>query len=168
MQALNAADWAIITVIGLSTLLSLLRGFVREAFSLLGWVAAFLVAMVFTDRFAYLLSNSIHDPTGRQIVAFAILFVATLIVVALVSKLVQSVVEFVGLGSLDRVLGMGFGLARGVFVLLAAIAVLRPAFQLERFDWWRGSQLLPHLLLMEGWFRGITGWLSALLAGVGH
>lgn len=47
MDALNAADWTIITVVGVSMILSLLRGFVREALSLLGWLLAFLIAMVF-------------------------------------------------------------------------------------------------------------------------
>jgi len=168
VEALNAADWAILTVIGLSMLLSLLRGFVREALSLVGWVLGFLVAMVFSDRLAYLLAGSIENPTGRYIVAFALLFVLTLVAVALLARLLRSFVEFAGLGGVDRVLGMAFGFARGVFLLLAAVAVARPAFQLEQFAWWRDSQLLPHLLLMEGWFRGFTGWLSGLLAGLGN
>jgi membrane protein required for colicin V production len=168
VEALNAADWAILTVIGLSMILSLMRGFIREALSLVGWVLAFLVAMVFAERLAYLLAGSIQDPTGRHIVAFAVLFVLTLIVVALLAKLLQSLVEFAGLGGLDRLLGMAFGFARGVFVLLAAVTILRPALQLEQYEWWRQSRLLPHLLLLEGWFRGLTGWLSAVLAGLGN
>ena len=168
MEALNAADWAILTVIGLSMLLSLLRGFIREALSLVGWVLAFLVAMVFSDRFAGLLSGNIDDPAGRYIVAFALLFVLTLIAVGLFSRLLQSFIEFAGLGALDRVLGMAFGFARGVFLLLAAVTITRPTFQLDQFAWWRDSLLLPHVLLMESWFRGLTGWLSGLLAGLGH
>ena len=167
VDSLNAADWAILTVVGLSTLLSLLRGFIKEALSLVGWVLAFLVALIFADRLAYLLANSIENPTGRYLVSFAGLFVLTLIAVGLLAKLLQNLVEFAGLGGLDRVLGMAFGFARGVFLVLAAITMLRPAFQLERFEWWQQSMLLPHLLLMEGWFRGITGWLSGMLAGAG-
>jgi membrane protein required for colicin V production len=167
VDSLNGADWAILIVIGLSTLLSLLRGFIKEALSLVGWVLAFVIALLFADRLAYLLSASIEDTTGRYLVAFAGLFVLTLIAVALLAKLLQSLVEFAGLGGVDRVLGMGFGFARGVFLVLAAITMLRPTLQLERFEWWQHSLLLPHLLLMEGWFRGITGWLSGLLAGSG-
>ena len=68
MDALNAADWVIITVVGLSMLISLLRGFIREALSLAGWVLGFVIAMVFSDRFAYLLTSFINDATGRYIV----------------------------------------------------------------------------------------------------
>ena len=73
MDALNAADWVIVTVVGSSMLISLLRGFVREAFSLAGWVLGFIVAMVFSDRLAYLLAGFVDDETGRHILAFALL-----------------------------------------------------------------------------------------------
>lgn len=167
VDALNSADWIIITVLGLSTLLSLLRGFIREALSLVGWVMAFLIAMVFSDRLATLLANTISDDTGRQVVAFALLFVSTLIAAALLGKLLQSLIEMAGLSVLDRLLGMAFGFARGVFILLAAVAMLRGVLDLDRFLWWQNSVLLPHLLLMEGWFRSFTTMLSAWLGGAG-
>ncbi len=168
MDALNAADWTIITVVGISMVISLLRGFVREAMSLVGWVMAFIVAMVFADRFAFLLTGSIQDETGRYVVAFASLFVLTLIAAALLARLLQSLIAFVGLGFLDRLLGMGFGFARGVFVLLAATVMLRPVVQPERFGWWQQSVLMPHLLLMEGWFRSVTGAAGGVLSGIGN
>ena len=168
MDALNAADWVIITVVGLSMLISLLRGFVREAFSLAGWVLGFVVAMVFADRLAYLLTGFINDATGRDIVAFALLFVLTLIAVALAGKLLRSLVQFAGLGLLDRVLGMAFGFARGVFILLTAVVMLRELLDLDRFGWWQSSVLLPHLLLLKDWFRQFTGMLGALLANAGN
>jgi membrane protein required for colicin V production len=168
VEALNAADWVIVTVVGLSMLTSLVRGFIREALSLAGWVLGFVVAMVFADRFAYLLSGAIADVTGRYVVAFALLFALTMIAVALFGKLLRALVEFAGLGALDRVLGMAFGFARGVFVLLAAVVMLRAVLELDRFEWWQGSVLLPHLLLLESWFRDFTGMLSAMLAGAGN
>jgi membrane protein required for colicin V production len=168
VDALNAADWVIITVVGLSMLISLLRGFIREALSLAGWVLGFVIAMVFSDRFAYLLTSFINDATGRYIVAFALLFVLTLVAVALAGKLLRSLVHFAGLGLLDRLLGMAFGFARGVFILLAAVVMLRALLDLDRFGWWQSSVLLPHLLLLESWFRQFTGMLSALLAGAGN
>lgn len=167
MDSLNAADWIILTVVSVSTLLSLLRGFIKEALSLLGWILGFLVAMVFAERFAAVLSPAIENPTGRYVVAFAVLFVLTLIAVALLAKLLQSLVAFVGLGALDRVLGLGFGFVRGVFVVLAAVVLLRPIFEPERFVWWQQSQLLPHVLLMESWFVQFTGTLREWLTGIG-
>jgi len=164
VDALNAADWVIVTVVGSSMLISLLRGFVREAFSLAGWVLGFIVAMVFSDRLAYLPGGFVNDETGRYILAFALLFVLTLIAVALAGKLLLSLVQFAGLGMLDRVLGMAFGFARGVVILLAVV-MLRELLELDSFEWWQSSVLLPHLLLLESGFRQFTGTLSALLAG---
>ena len=167
MDALNAADWVIVSVIGVSTLVSLLRGFVREAFSLAGWVLAFLAALLLSDRLAYLLSGWIADETGREVVAFALLFTSTLIAAGLCGRLLRSLVEFAGLGVFDRVLGMAFGFTRGVFVLLAAVMMLRGVLEPERFGWWQESALLPEILLLEGWFREFTHQMSSLLAGGG-
>ncbi len=168
MDALNAADWIIVSVIGVSTLASLLRGFVREAISLVGWVLAFVAAMLLSERLGYQLSAWISDETGRRVVAFVLLFVMTLIAVGLCGRLLARLIRFAGLGVFDRVLGMAFGFGRGVFVLLAAVVMLRGLLQPERFAWWQDSVLLPHLLLLEGWFREFTAVLSAWLAGAPH
>jgi len=119
---------------------------------------------VFSDRLAYLLGGFVNDETGRYILAFALLFVLTLIAVALAGKLLLSLVQFAGLGMLDRVLGMAFGFARGVVILLAVV-MLRELLELDSFEWWQSSVLLPHLLLLESGFRQFAGTLSALLAG---
>ena len=46
--------------------------------------------------------------------------------------------------------------------------MLRALLDLDRFGWWQSSALLPHLLLLESWFRQFTGVLSAWLAGAGN
>ena len=57
---------------------------------------------------------------------------------------------------------------RSFIVLLAAVVMLRPLLQPERFGWWQQSVLLPHLLLMEGWFRSITGAAGTVLSGIAN
>ena len=74
----------------------------------------------------------------------------------------------VGVGALDRLLGMAFGFAGGVLISLAVVALLGPTLQLDSYAWWQESLLLPHLLLMEGWFRNITGILRDLMIGLGN
>jgi membrane protein required for colicin V production len=165
MDTLNAADWVIVSVIGISMAISLVRGFIKEALSLAGWVLAFIVSMVFSQSLASLLAGSIENDTGRHIVAFAVLFVGTLIVTGLLAKLLQSLVESAGLGGLDRLLGMAFGFARGVLVLLALVVMLRSPLGLDRLAWWQESVLMPHLLLMESWFWTVTGVLRGFIAG---
>ena len=159
METLNAADWVMIVVVAISTLVSLLRGFVREAISVASWVLALVIALVFSDRFALLLGGQISDPLAAFLAAFAILFIATLLMGALTTYLLKALLSAAGLTGLDRALGTIFGFARGVLILLAMAVFLRPALELDQTQWWRSSALLPELLMLEGWFR----WLAELI-----
>ena len=147
----NAVDWVIIVVLTLSTALSLWRGFAREALSLAGWVAAFIIANVFGGEMASLLAGAIDNVTGRYVAAYAILFVGTLIAAGLLSKLVAQLVSFTGLTLLDRLLGMVFGFARGVILILVAVFVLRQLVPPGDLQWLHRSQLMPHLEMLAQW-----------------
>jgi membrane protein required for colicin V production len=147
----NAVDWVIIVVLILSTALSLWRGFAREALSLAGWVAAFIIANLFGGEMASLLAGAIDNVTGRYVAAYAILFVGTLIVAGLLSKLVAQLVSFTGLTLLDRLLGMVFGFARGVILILVAVFVLRQLVPPGDLQWLHRSQLMPHLEMLAQW-----------------
>ncbi|HEY0893948.1 MAG TPA: CvpA family protein, partial [Cellvibrio sp.] len=76
---MNWADWAIIGIFSLSCLIGLIRGFVREALSLIIWVAAVLVAKVFGGQLEILLADQIESPSVRLMTAYAVLFIATLL-----------------------------------------------------------------------------------------
>ena len=66
MKALIWIDWVIITLIAVSALFSLKRGFVREALSLVTWVAAFIVARTFHPHMQTLLTSVIETPLFRS------------------------------------------------------------------------------------------------------
>lgn len=152
---LNGADWVIIVVLCVSTLLSLWRGFVREALSLLGWVAAFVVAHSFVDLLAAQLAGAIVNVTGRYVAAYAILFVSTLVVFTLVVKLATSLVRVAGLSVLDRVLGTIFGLARGVIIILVAVYVIKQLVPPQDQQWLHQSLLMPHLNMLADWVQAV-------------
>ena len=125
---MTGADIVILVIIGISALLSLVRGFIKEALSLVTWIAAFWVSLAFTDRAADLLANWVSLPSARAALAFAGLFVAVLLLGGLVNYLIGQLVRKTGLGGTDRMLGMVFGVLRGVMVvavlvLLAALVV---------------------------------------------
>ena len=145
-------DWVILGVIALSSLLSLKRGFVREALSLMTWVSAFIVARLFANSLSFYLIDYIDTASLRMLTAFGVLFVLTLIVGSLVAMLVTALVSATGLSATDRVLGMGFGAVRGglVIVIIVALLGLTPAVD-DR--WWSESQLIPHFMLMEEWTK---------------
>ena len=150
----NFADYVILGVLVLSTLVSLARGFVREAFSLVTWVAAFWIAFTFCEAMSSLLVSVIHASSLRAIVSFGILFLATLILGAFINHLIGAFVDKTGLSGTDRVLGLIFGFARGVLLVTVALMLARltPAPQ---DPWWKGSILIPHFLPIEMWIRSL-------------
>lgn len=145
-------DWVILAVLIISSLISLKRGFVKEALSLASWVIAFVVARLFSGNLATLLEGSIDTNSLRWIVSFAILFAGTLVIGAMINHLLGEVVRLTGLGGTDRIFGMVFGFIRGLVILVAAVYGLQ--YTLVPDDaWWKESTLIPHLESVADWAR---------------
>ncbi|WKD50811.1 CvpA family protein [Microbulbifer spongiae] len=153
---MNWADWIILAIVGISTLIGLGRGFVRETLSLLTWVAAFIVAMLFRDQLAPLLSNLVDTPSLQVITAFAILFFGTLLVGAGLNTMLSAFVEATGLSGTDRVLGVLFGLVRGGIVVMALLILAPALVPVEQDSWWGDSVLIAHFLEFEGSTRALA------------
>ena len=149
----SAVDWAIIAVLGLSILLSLWRGFVREAVSLAGWIAAFVIANMFVGEMATFLQQWIANVTGRYVAAYALLFAGMLMVAGIVGKLSAQVVKVTGLTLLDRLLGTVFGFARGIIIVLVVVYVLRQLAPPQNLLWLDESQLMPHVDMLGQWVQ---------------
>ncbi|WP_432694920.1 CvpA family protein [Marinobacterium sp. YM272] len=164
---MNWADWVIVAIIVISSLMSLRRGFVREAISLASWVAAFVVARLFSTSLAVVLQDYIDTPSLRLLTAFAILFVITLIVGVLVGMLISALVSATGLSATDRVLGMGFGAVRGALVVVVIVALLgmTPAVQ---DSWWLESNLISHFVLLEDWTRTVASDVGQVIWNIGR
>ena len=152
---MNWADYVILAVLTVSVLIGLWRGLVSEVLALVIWAAAFWVAWMFGPDVARYFEGRIDLPSARLIVGYALCFVAVLIGGALVRFLISQLIESTGLSGSDRVLGMGFGLARGL--LLVTLAVFLLGFTpFTRDPWWHRSYLLPG-------FQGAAGWLAERL-----
>jgi len=145
-------DYILLVVIAISALLSLWRGFVMEAISLVSWITALWVAMIFFQDLAHLMQDWIDTPSIRDITAFAILFVGTVLVGGLVNYLAGQLVAKTGLTATDRVLGMLFGIARGV-VIVAVLVLLAGLTALPQDPWWKEALLLGHFQDMALWLR---------------
>jgi len=144
-------DYAILAVIGISTLISLVRGFVKEAISLVIWISAFFIASNFYANLATYLTN-ISDQFLRNAAAIAILFITTLILGALVNYLIGQLVSKTGLSGTDRVLGLAFGALRGVLVVSAILFFMDAFTPMAQSQWWQGSRLIPEFQLVIEWF----------------
>lgn len=148
-------DFVILGIVLVSALISLARGFVREAFSLAIWVLAFWVSWSFFRDLEVPLRSLIGSPTARLGIAFALLMIATLIVGGLLNYLIIQVVERTGMSGTDRLIGMIFGTARGV-LLVAVLVLLAGLTPLPREAWWLESTTV-------GYFEELAFWLRDLL-----
>ena len=144
-------DYIIIGIIVFSIIVSLLRGFVREVMSLASWIVAFFIASHFYVYLAGLLT-SIESLYIRNGVAIAILFIASLIVGAIVNYVLGQLVDRTGLSGTDRVLGACFGLLRGVLIVAAILFFLDTFTASNQTDWWKESKLIPHFRFVVDWF----------------
>ncbi|MEY1661822.1 CvpA family protein [Isoalcanivorax beigongshangi] len=162
---MNPADGAILFIIAVSALISVRRGFMREALSLVTWVAAFVVARLFGPGLEVMLEPSIEMPSVRLAVAFGALFLATLIVGALLGHVLGELIRVTGLSGTDRLLGMVFGAVRGALLVLVLVVLSRPIF--EEDLWWQTSLLVPEFSMMEDWSRDVAHDIFVWIMGVG-
>ena len=148
-------DWVIVGIVFVSSLISLKRGFVKEALSLATWIAALIIGRLFAGQLSTLLVDYVETPSVRLGIAFAVLFAATLIVGAMINHLAGEFIRMTGLSGTDRVFGMVFGILRGGVIVLVVVMMLRPT-PLSNDPWWQDSVLIPH-------FVGIVAWLWPLV-----
>lgn len=154
-MAFTWVDWSIIALIAVSGLISLTRGFVKEAVSLVVWIVAGAVAWLYGGALAAHLAPYIELPSARVIAGCAILFVLTLMVGALLTHLLGMLVQATGLSGTDRLLGMIFGLARGALLVVITVGLLSLA-PVQQDPWWQQSKLLPDFLMIADWSKNLV------------
>ena len=145
---MTVVDVVVILVICISALFSLLRGFVKEAISLVTWIIAIWLAATFAPKLAAMLPLSIESEAVRQAIGFGVLFILSLMLGALINTLVSKIVKKTGLSGADRVFGVAFGVLRGglIIVVFVVIGGMTP---LPEADWWQSSVLLE-------WFESVA------------
>ena len=145
-------DYAVLAIVGISGVISLMRGFIREALSLAGWIAAFWIALALSGKAAALLDGHVSVPSVRVGIGFAAIFFGVLLVCGIVLRLAGLLVERTGMSGTDRTLGIVFGVLRGIVIagLLVLLAGLTP---LPRDPWWNQSLFLPHFVALANEIR---------------
>ncbi len=134
-------DYAILGVLLISSFISLIRGFVKEALSLAGWILSFWVSMTFAGGLSEMLASSMDNASFRLIVAFVALFVISLIISTAVNFFAVRLVQRTGLSGTDRFLGVIFGFLRGA-LLVSVLVLLSGLTSLPREPMWKESALL--------------------------
>lgn len=146
-------DLGIIAIIGLSILTGLIRGFIKELIALAVWILAFWLAYHYAFSLDPWLQKYIQDKTARIVTGFIIILIGTLISGGIVNALLSFILKRSGLSGTDRILGMGFGFIRGLFIV-ALIIVMVQMTSLPYQDYEKESKLYAQ-------FNPLVGWISA-------
>lgn len=149
---MTGVDYAILAIVLVSALIGLWRGFVREALSLAIWVLAFWAAYSLAAVIEVYFAAWLTDSALRTAVAFVVIFLLIHIVGFVVSRLLSKLVKAVGLRSVDRVAGAGFGLVRAL-VVVAVTVLLVNLTPLSNEPAWQGSYLVALTGQLLAWLQ---------------
>lgn len=161
---MSALDIFVILLLGGGALIGFVRGLVHEVLSLLAWVVAIAMLKMFHTPVQAALVAPVGTDAGAAVLAFALLFLPSFVFVKILAHAVGRRSRRSILGPVDRVLGSGFGMLKGLlaatlFYLLANLVtdmVYGP--EADRPDWMRESRTYP-LLNASG--RAIVDWVEA-------
>lgn len=160
---MTALDIFVILLLGGGAMVGFVRGFVHEALTLLAWVAAITCLKLFHADAAAAVSGWASSETGAAALAFALIFRPVYIGVRVLARLMGRASRKSVLGPLDRFLGGGFGMLKGLigatlFFLLANLATdMVYGAEAERPEWMTNSRTFP-LLNASG--RAIVDWVE--------
>ncbi len=153
---MNWTDYLLIAVLVFSSIAGLMRGLLREVISLITWIAAVWIAWTYSSSLEPYLGGALSDASVRPWAARTIIFVAVLLVGAAIGALIGHFVRLSLFSGVDRLLGLMFGLLRGV-VALGVLAMLAHALRLQDEPWYRSSLLVPYAEQSGNVLRGLVG-----------
>ena len=148
-------DIIIFALVFLSSIYGLYRGLIRELISLLSWIGAFILAISVSPKLANWLDPNWAGESLRLIFSFSAIFIGVLIVSSFMQFIVGRFLNLVGLGGLDRFLGLIFGLARGFIISTILLVLFRELFPAS--TWPLDSKISNHLLAYEDFVVELLG-----------
>lgn len=136
---MTSFDYIVLTIVVASSLIGLLRGFLREVLSLVAYVVAFIAAIWWGPVASTWLDTLIDNGLLRTLAAYGTVFVLALLGVGLLNMALGALVDRTGLTPADHGLGAVFGAVRG-FVLVLALTGLAGYTELPREPWWQQAR----------------------------
>lgn len=146
-------DYIIIGTIGLSIVTGLFRGFVKELVALCIWVLAFWLAYSYGYCLEPWLKPYIQDKTVCMGISFILVLLGTLTIGGIFNAILGYILKHSGLSSTDRLLGMGFGVIRGIFIVALLIAVVKMT-SLPDIEYRQKSQFYAQFDPVVNWISG--------------
>lgn len=151
---MNGLDFVILGLILISALIGLMRGFFREILSLISWLVAIWAAFYYADFASSWFTDWITDPKLRKLAGGAALLIGTLLVLTMVSYFLHRFVAGSAVSGADRSLGLLFGVARGILVIVALL-IFSELTHIPQAEWFQGSALLDLMMPLVDWVKSI-------------
>ena len=149
-HALNWIDYGILSVLVISMLISFMRGLIKESISLAVWVVALVAAILYADSLGSHLQR-IDSENARYVIGFIAIFIGVLLAGMILNVVVGCVLSKSSLRIIDRMLGLFFGVARGILGI-SAFFMLTSVTGVELHQI-KESQLSPS-------FQPLVKWLT--------
>jgi membrane protein required for colicin V production len=173
MGNFNGIDYVVFGLLFISTVFGIFRGFVKEIIALIAWVAAFVVATLYSVPFAGLFVSSAeraHNanlvdsiPTVSIIISYLALFFGVLICGSIIKYIANYLIEGSGISVVNRLLGAVLGLGRGCIIVLLLIFFLGFTSLAKVMLWkesktialsqpavvWMNKQAQPYLVVIQ-------------------
>jgi membrane protein required for colicin V production len=137
-------DYVVMGIVGVSLLFGLWRGVVGEIIALLAWGVAIFAAVEFGTPLGRAVFAGLSDPALRTLAGCVVIFIGVLVTMSLLNMAVRSMVKALGLSVSDRLLGMLFGLVRGVLVCMVLVG-LGGMTSAPTQAWWQNATLAAPL-----------------------
>ena len=138
---MNIADLIFLLLALFFVIKGFFRGFISEFMSMAALILGLIAALAFQNQLSALLKDMIKSDTFRPIAAFFLLFIGTYILVKLLELLLHNAIEAIKMNSLDRLLGLVWGL------LETAVIVLIIVFLIYRFKFKAGISFLDESIV---------------------
>jgi len=165
---MSALDIFVILLLGGGAVIGFVRGLVHEMLSLLARVVGIVMLRLFHTPVSAALTEAAGGATAGAVLGFVLLFLPSFLFMKLLARSIGKRTRSSVLGPVDRVLGGGFGMLKGLiaatlFFLLANLATdLVYGPEADRPDWMRNSRTFP-LLNASG--RAVVDWVETRRAG---
>ena len=143
-MGLNGLDIFFIVILSFSILLAFWKGFVQQVLSLMGWVIALLSARQLGQEVAPAFASVFADPSYQLAAAYVAITIVVLLASKVISSAMGTLVQKIGLGKLDRLLGMLFGGIRGVIIIVLGVSIASLT-ELRHHAQWQESRLMPFM-----------------------
>jgi membrane protein required for colicin V production len=118
---MTSFDYIVFIIIGISIIVSMMRGAVREVLAIAGWLIAIYVAKTYATQLIPLLPTNIPSEALKILAAYVIVFFGVLLVASLLIIALSSLIKKIGLNWLNRGVGAVFGFARGLLIVCVLV-----------------------------------------------